>query len=216
MSRIPTITEQELYNLKPARLDEDFLVRLTACTEGRHSDLSEHEVAFEMQLRTIHPKAIPSALHASLLDALDGSPFAVDDKIVLFNKPKSGSAAVSRPKTAFRFNLAAAAAVAMLGSIAALMMPDGTDTYIGAKLGDSPMPISAPAVPTPAHISPAGFGTKPSDTRDEGVIWRGKNQPHRVLRLTFMDQVTIQDPQGNPLIKKQPRVEYLIIPEKVD
>jgi hypothetical protein len=65
-------------------------------------------------------------------------------------------------------------------------------------------------------VAPAGFQRNLSETRDEGVVWRGKNQPHRVLRLTYMDKVTVMDADGNPVIKEQPRVEYVIIPEKID
>jgi hypothetical protein len=65
-------------------------------------------------------------------------------------------------------------------------------------------------------VAPAGFQRNLSETRDEGVVWRGKNQPHRVLRLTYMDKVTVTGADGNPVIKEQPRVEYVIIPEKID
>jgi hypothetical protein len=48
------------------------------------------------------------------------------------------------------------------------------------------------------------------------VIWSGKNEPHRVLRRIHMDQVLTKDASGNPVTEYRPRVEYLIIPEKID
>lgn len=216
MSRIPTITEQELSNLQPSGLDEDFLARLTACAEGTQLDLSEDEIALESRLRALRPRKIPSALQTSLLDALGDTPFAVDDKIVLFNKPSSGTVRADSKRSSFRFNLGAAAAVALLGSIAAFMVPKETHNDQKTVTGEEPKSFAAPLTITPAQVAPASFTRNPSETRDEGVIWRGKNQPHRVLRLTYMDQVMTKDAAGNPISTQRPRVEYVIIPEKID
>jgi len=216
MSSIPTNTEQELSNLNPAGLEEDFLARLTACADGTHANLSDDEVAFEIRLLTLRPRAIPSALQNSLLFKLGDTPFAVDEKIVLFSMPSRGTGATGNKKSAYRFNVAAAAAVALLGSFAALMVPAETGKELSAQAGDGRESPSAPIIPVPSLVAPAGFNRNISETRDEGVIWRGKNQPHRVLRLTYTDQVTAKDAAGNPVVKAQPRVEYVIIPEKID
>jgi hypothetical protein len=96
------------------------------------------------------------------------------------------------------------------------MVPAGTASDRRAEAAGSTAPVIAPAVTVPSQIAPAGFHAGPSETRDEGVIWRGKNQPHRVLRLTYMDQVLSKDASGNPVSEQRPRVEYLIIPEKID
>jgi hypothetical protein len=217
MSRIPTITELELGNLHPTGLDEDFLARLTACADGTDVNLSEDEAAFETRLRALRPRTVPAALQTSLLHALGDAPFAVDGKIVLFNKPSSATVAAETKRSAFRFNVAAAAAVALLGSLAAFMVPAGTGKDGVAETAGAPVPVIAPAaVAAPPNIAPAGFSASPSETRDEGVIWRGKNQPHRVLRHTYMDEVLTMDSDGNPVTERRPRVEYEIIPEKID
>ncbi len=216
MSRIPTITEQELSNLNPAGLDEDFLARLTACAEGSHESLSDDEAAFEARLRALRPSPISGALQASLLDSLGDAPFAVDEKIVLFNKSSSATVAVGGKKSAFRFNVAAAAAVALLGSLAAFMIPAETKKVQSADTKDTPESFSAPFTAAPSLVAPASFNGTPSETRDEGVIWRGKNQPHRVLRMTYMDKVFVLDAVGNPVSVERPRFEYVIIPEKID
>lgn len=216
MSRIPTITERELSNLNPAGLDEDFLSRLTACAEGTHAHLSDGEAALETRLRALRPGAIPNALRSSLLDALGDTPFAVDDKILLFNKPSNGASATGQKKSSLRFNIAAAAAVALLGSLAALMVPAETKHSQTAVTGDKSEALPPPFTTAPSMIAPASFNRNPSETRDEGVIWRGKNQPHRVLRMTYMEKVTVLDAAGNPAIVERPRFEYLIVPEKID
>jgi hypothetical protein len=61
MPRIPSIFEQELRNASPAVPDEAFLARLTACAEGRHTELSEEEMEFGELLRATKPRDIPGA-----------------------------------------------------------------------------------------------------------------------------------------------------------
>ncbi len=216
MSRIPTIIEQELSNLQPNGLDEDFLARLTACAEGTQLDLSEEEVAFESRLRAIRPRKVPTSLQNALLDTLSDTPFAVDEKIVLFNKPSSATAASGKKSSAFHLNIAAAAAFALLGSIAALMVPAKNQNDQKTAINNSAESFPPPLRPSPELVAPAFFNSNPSETQDEGVIWQGKNQPHRVLRRTYMDQVLTKDAAGNPVTELRPRVEYVIIPEKID
>lgn len=213
MSRIPTITEQELSHLQPTGLDEDFLARLTACAEGSDVKLSEDEIAFEVSLRALRPRAIPGSLQNSLITALGDTPFAVNEKILLFHKSSAAAVIPSKKRKTFRFNVAAAAAVALLGSLAALMVPAGNPNSQIVEEGDMPGLAPAPITSAPSQIAPASFG---SQTRDEGVIWRDKTQPHRVIRRVFMEQVMTQDANGRPVTEQLPRLEYMIIPEKID
>ncbi|MFM2199482.1 MAG: hypothetical protein RLZZ505_2914 [Verrucomicrobiota bacterium] len=216
MSKMPTIIEQELNNLQPTGIEEDFLARLTACAEGSDLNLSEDEAAFETRLRTLRPRRIPNSLQNSLLDALGDTPFAMDEKIVLFNKPSSGAVVTAKKRSMFRLNIAAAAGVALLGSLAALLVPAKTHSAQKTATVEPVPSYSAPIGPSPSAIAPASFDRELSGTRDEGVIWRGKNEPHRVLRLTYMDQATVTGADGKPRTTMRPRVEYVIIPEKID
>jgi hypothetical protein len=216
MSRIPSITEQELRSLKLPGLDEAFLSRLTSCAEGTATELSPHELDFEALLRASKPRPIPSGLAAKLQLIIDDTPFAVDDKIVLFHKGGSRDKPARQTggrSNIIRFNVAAAAAVAAMGAIAALMLP--VDTPATGQTASTP----SPAQPVPAassNFAPASFDRNLSETHDEGVIWRGRNQPHRVLRLTYTDRVTLTNELGESVQVEQPRVEYVIIPEKID
>jgi hypothetical protein len=219
MPKIPSITEQELQNLAPSGLDEDFLSRLTACAEGTAESLSDDELDFENHLRSIQPRKIPAGFQSKLMEAVGDAPFPVDGTIVLFNKAAAATDS-GKPRRFLRFNIAAAAAVALLGSIAAFMVPGEPAGNLGADAGSPKDPIVAPAIipnsPEASNFAPASFNRNLSETRDEGVIWRGKNQPHRVLRLTYMDQVTVKGADGKSVLVEQPRVEYVIIPEKID
>jgi hypothetical protein len=212
MPEIPTIFEQELRNQAPARLDGALLDRLTSCAEGSLTELSDggaDDAEFAALLGAVKPRAIPAALQSSLFAALEGIPFAVDEKIVLFHgQAKAGRA---EPRSFRSFNIAAAAAVAIFGAAAAFMLPYGDNT----ATADRGIPPANSTVAS-AHFAPAGYGRNLHETRDEGVIWRGKNQPQRVLRLTYMEKVTMENEDGESIQVERPHYEYVIIPEKID
>ena len=209
MPEIPNIFEQELRNQSPARLDAEFLDRLTACAEGTFTELADADAGFESLLGAVKPRPLPAAFQTSLSAALDGIPFAVDEKIVLFHG--SAKAAPRKSHGFRRFNIAAAAAVALLGATAAFMVPQGART----ETAESTPPPSGTV--DSANFAPAVFGRNNlSETRDEGVIWRGKNQPYRVKRLTYMENVTTKNADGETIQVLRPRHEYIVIPEKID
>jgi hypothetical protein len=210
MPKIPNIFEEELRSHTPARLDGDLLARLTASAEGTQTDLSNDDVEFEAFLGAVKPRAIPTALKDSLLSSIGDTPFAVDEKIVLFHK--STKATSTRRGSFLRYNVAAAAAVALLGTIAALMVPhpDGGKDKMAA--GESP--IENPAA-TGVAIE-TNFTRDSYKTRDEGVFWRSKNQPNRHIRLEFTDKVTMKNRKGEVFQFERPRYEDVIIPEKID
>ncbi len=215
MPKTPSFPEQELRTLAPSQLDDSFLARLTACAEGRATALSPGELDFESRLRSLKPRALPSTLEATLQKAIHDTPFAVDDKIVLFHKTasqKEAAAPPSKRSNIFRFNFAAAAAVAVMGAAAALMLPGAAPR--AGQTASADIPGTNPAVS--ASFAPASYNRNLSETHDEGVIWQGRNQPHRVLRLTYTDQVTLKNQKGETVQVEQPQVEYVIIPEKID
>jgi hypothetical protein len=213
MSKIPTIAEQQLANLQPGKLDEDFMSRLLASTEGSLTELTAEELQFENQLRAFCPRKFSASVDASLVKILNDTPFHVDEKIVLFHRSTSQ---VGRSATPFRrLNIAAAAAVALLGALTAWITP-GQDNETANM--PSSGPLNKPAITSPATnaFAPAGFNRNLSDTHDEGVIWNGANRPHRVLRFTYMDRVTLKNEKGELIQVEQPREEYVILPEKID
>jgi hypothetical protein len=213
MSKIPTIAEQQLANLQPNKLDEDFMSRLLAATDGSLFELSDAEQRFENSLRKFSPRKLSSSQDRALLDILNPTPFHVDDKIVLFHKSVSRAGETSSKIR--RFHIAAAAAVALLGSLAAWMTPTQSNDKAGSA---SNHPFHSPTTPAANSNSfvPATFNRNLRDTRDEGVIWNQSNRPHRVMRFTYMDRVTLKNEKGESIQVEQPREEYVIIPEKVD
>ena len=221
MPRIPSSEEQALGKLTPAALDEGFLARLTACTDGSATELSAEEMDFEASLRSITPRNVPSALSASLLETLSVAPFAVDEKIVLFNGESKAKAKSGRSNI-FRFNIAAAAAVALLGSLAAFMVPQ-KDAISSLTVANDSSRASLDEVAVPyvhpsenQNIAAASFDTSLRETRDEGVRWSSAFQPQRIMRFTYTDEVTVLNDSGEEVQVKRPRIEYVIVPERVD
>ncbi|MFN5737169.1 MAG: hypothetical protein ACK47H_01125, partial [Akkermansiaceae bacterium] len=131
------------------------------------------------------PPKLSSSFDSALLDILNNTPFHVDEKIVLFHK--STSQTKNTCSKLRRFNLAAAAAVALLGSLAAWITPgqnNETITYNPERFIQEPSTVTTP---TPSTFAPASFNHSLSETRDEGVIWNQANHPHRVLRFTYIE-----------------------------
>lgn len=214
MSKIPTIAEQKLADLQPNKLDEDFMSRLLASANGSLTELTPAELQFENSLRKFSPPKLSSSFDSALLDILNDTPFHIDEKIVLFHK--SAAQTKENPSRFRRFNLAAAAAVALLGSLAAWITPNQdkqTVVYLPERAAQQPSAIT-PTAPSP--FAPAGFNRNLSDTHDEGVIWNPSNRPHRVMRFTYMENVTLKNENGELIQVERPRVEYVIIPEKID
>lgn len=214
MSKIPTIAEQKLADLQPNKLDEDFMARLLASADGSLTELTAAELQFEASLRKFSPPKLSSSFDSSLLEILNDTPFHVDEKIVLFHKATTQNKESSSKLR--RFNIAAAAAVALLGSLAAFITPTPKDETVS---GTNERPIQQPSqllATTPSSFAPASFNRNLSDTRDEGVIWNPSNHPHRVLRFTYMERVTLKNEKGELIQVEQPREEYVIIPEKID
>ncbi|QTN34274.1 hypothetical protein HZ994_18755 [Akkermansiaceae bacterium] len=218
MPDIPDIFVEELRSKAPALPDAAFLDRLTACAEGTGLELSSEDAAFGLALAAVKPRPLPAAFHASLLSAVGETPFAVDEKIVLFHK--QSKAGLEKVRRFPRLNVAAAAAVALLGALTAFMIPWGGAGKATAGNGKpavgKTIPNASPNTHPDPNFVPAGYGRNLSETRDEGVIWRGKNQPHRVWRLTFTDMVTLKNEKGETYQVEKPRHEYVIIPEKID
>jgi hypothetical protein len=210
-SDIPSIDDLEiearLLRLLPAGPDADLLERLTAAAEGTATDLTDVEQADEAAFRHFRPAPLSGDFAARLQAVVAGAAFPLDEKIVLFPK---GAPAVKRSGSFPR--IAVAAAVAMMGAAAALLLPGG-----GGK-GDVPPNVArdVPVASAPSEFVPANFNRGFSDARDQGVLWNGVDQPHRVVRIEYLDRATFVNGEGKTLELEQPKVEYILIPEEID
>jgi len=199
--------EDALSALRPAPVDAELLARLEAAMNGS-LDLPTIEGArVEAKLREAKPAALPAGLMASLERSVASTPFPLDDTIVLFTQRTKARGFNRRYRP-----VAAAAAVACLGALAALFMPVG-------KTGRTP----SVAETRPAEIAPvsrvgyvpASFGRGVQDASDEGVVWKD-GRPHRMVKVVYKELGSFTNAEGKKVDVEQPRVEYILVPEKVD
>jgi len=208
MSSDSTSLESELQGLRAAPLDEALLARLEACADGSWTALDPVELEFEQRLRGMAPARMPESLMRSLESSVAGVPFTKDPpKIVRFPDRDV------QPQRAPRSWWSAAAAVALLGGLAGMLVPAAKPGKEAVAASGSATSIrSAPAAP----LIPAGFNRGLKEASDEGVIWQSSQRPHRVLKVVYQDRVTLKDASGKTYQVEQPRVEYILVPAKTD
>lgn len=209
MSSDPSSIEADLRNLRATALDEAFLERLEACAADTWTQLTPAEIALENRLRAIAPAPLSPALMASLESVVSVVSFPSAENIVRFPAPSSVT-----PHSNRRW-WAAAAAVAVIGAMSALMMP------VDRGSSHAPVanhPVSGVSHPSPASdaLVPAGFNRDLREARDEGIIWQSNNEAHRVLKVVYMERVTLKAPNGRVYEVERPRVEYIHMPEQSD
>lgn len=201
--------EAQLRDLHAVALDESFLDRLEAAAEGKWTSLSPQEISFEHQLRKFSPARLEPAFMAELEKIVGGVPLHSDEKIVRFPTKQ-----MPQPVRRQRPMWSAAAAVALIGAATALMMPPSKAP------ASKPSAVAAASKPVAGYNSqnfvPASFNRDLSEVHDEGVIWKSNKQPHSVVRVIYKDQVTLKDANGRTVQVIQPRVEYMLVPAKVD
>ncbi len=200
MNRDDAMFEEVLCGQRPSRLESDVFARLHAALDEACAPVEAPNPDVEAWLDDRRPSRLPQ----ELMDRLGGLVAPAPQVI-----PMPGPVRVH----AFR-RYAVAAAVAMIGAAAALLAPIGgerQESSIVAAESDAPtMSLSAAR-----EFVPAAYARSLSEARDEGIVWRN-NAPHRVLRIVYSDTITLTNEAGEVVEMEQPRVEYIVVPEKID
>ena len=198
--------EAELRDLQAAAFDDAFLTRLEAAAEGTLIMLSPQEVHFEKILRQNRPAHLTPEFMADLERIVSKTAFAINDKIVAF--PTS----FTKPQARRQGSMwAAAAAVALIGAATALLLPRAEN------LERRPTRVASNIIqPVAGNFIPASYNRNLQEVHDEGVIWKSKNQPQSLIRVVYIDHVILKDAQGRTFQFDQPRVKYMLVPEKTD
>ena len=203
--------EDVLKAIRPAAPAPACMDRLLAAVEGSLQQRDPALRGVEDSLGAIAPASLPAPLAASLLATVSRIPFPVDEKVVLFpGAAKTGEATRSR-----RPWFAAAAAVAVAGAFSALMVDppagrSGAGQTVSAADGSA-----APRV-APKGFVPASVGTGVEQASDEGVMWTQDGKAMRMVRVIYSDKVKYLNERGEVIEVERPRVEYLMVPEKID
>lgn len=204
--------QADLRGLQPPVLDPAFLDRLEMAVHGELDQLGPELKATEQLLAAQQPAGVPEEFAGQLVAVARKTPFPVGKKVVLF--PGESSA---KPKSRSRFSwMASAACVALAGALAAFFVnPAATRPVVASVPSEAGSAVPSKAVERGAFV-PASFNSGVSDTSDLGVMWAERSRPLRVVKVTYRDQVKLLNEQGEEVVVEVPRVEFLVVPEKVD
>lgn len=189
--------ENALRDLAPARPEARLLGRLHAALEEASAPVDSVDAATEAMLAAHRPARLPDSFMQHLFDVTAPKVAATPspDRIIPFRR------------------YAAAAAIALIGAAAALLAPLGGERSAVTADAEAPAPV-IPRSPVREFV-PAGYARGLSEARDEGVVWKD-NAPHRVLRIVYTDTIRLRNEAGEIVEVEQPRVEYIVVPKKID
>lgn len=208
MSSDFTSLENELRNLRATDPDPELADRLDRCTEGSWARLSPAETRLEESLRKTRPAPLSNDLRGRLESVVAKVPFPAEGNVTRF------------PARRRSFPWSAAAAVAICGALAALLVPLHDD-------GAGRPGTTAEAVPQPSagrsseaavadQVIPADFSRNLNEARVEGVVWGNPEQPHRLLRMEYSDNIRFKDSEGRVYQIEKPGVGYMLVPAETD
>jgi hypothetical protein len=222
MSQDLTSLENDLRKLRPALLDQAMIERLEGCAAGNWDRTRPLELQVEHTLRNNAPAPLDEMMIARILSEVTSVPFPQQEPKILPFPASATAPAASRPARQSSRWLASAAAVAIMGALAAMMVPQPTGNGSNLATRDTPRSsesrptAQASARPSSFPLVPAGLNRSLREASDEGVVLNNQHLPHRILKFVYNEQVTYKDNQGRTYQVEQPRVEYFIVPAKTD
>jgi hypothetical protein len=209
--------EARLAAMTPSAPDAALMDCLELAATGDPLHSTPIEAALEQRMRAFRPAPVSDRIAAAFLAAVGDMEFPVDTNLIPFPVKAASGAGESRYSRKRMF--AAAAAVALLGGLSALLIPVHDKPVAVAKNANPPAARTVsppPAAQIPQEVRqgvvPANFGHGVADVREHGRVWDQSGRPCRVVRVVYMDQVTTDNGER----VEQPRVEYLLVPEKMD
>lgn len=178
----------------------------------------------ERELAALAPSRVPARLLERIEAGIAALPDPAAAKVVPFPAPNRPAAPVAARRPAW---LAAAAAVALVGAVAAFLAPPQRQTATAARQAPAFVPAPVPALertassaPERKSAAPGGFVPTDSragvrDVRDEGLLWTPDHQPLRRVRVEYYQRFTLVNGRGERLEVERPRVEYFLLPLKM-
>jgi hypothetical protein len=196
--------EDLLRSMQPRSLSDGLKNRIDIAVHHAHTQDPLHQA-----ISSTRPSPLPADLARRLEESLSRIPHPDTRKVVHFPALREQPAHPAWRK------LAAVAAVALLGSASAFLIPNKPP---GAPIAQTPPPARSAAVPTfnAESLVPAGYRRGLSEAKDEGIVWQPQYGPHRRLKLVYRELVTLRDASGRVYQVERPRVEYVLVPAKVD
>lgn len=197
MNREDEMLEDAIREFVPMRMDDRLSRRLLMALDEASVSVTATDAIFESRLGVHRPAVMPDNFI---------------ERVEVATAPKVVAMATTGRVVSIR-GYAAAAAVALFGAAAAFLAPISDERHVSAADSQS----SGRQVPLSEvrEFVPAGYARGLSEARDEGVVWKD-NAPHRVLRIVYRDTITLRNEAGEVVEVEQPRVEYILVPKKID
>lgn len=163
---------------------------------------------FEEELERLSPAGMPDGMIARMEAAMEGWQTREEptQKVVPF-PGWNASKGIGRKGNFW----AAAAAVALLGAAAALLVPNrGADRLAETNSPAAPDVMVGSFAPVNAHRNII-------NASDEGVVLTNNARPHRAVRLEVVDRIEFRNAAGQKLrVEASPRVRIVLIPVRTD
>lgn len=211
--------ESRLAGMCPSAPDAALLdcVELAAASDLLH--LTPIEAALERRLHAFRPAQVPNRVAVVFLATVGDMEFPKERNLIPF--PGKAAPLTNQCRHPRKRMYAAAAAVALLGGLSALLIPIHGNTNAFAKNNNPPRTPNPPVTSqitqgTRQGFVPASFGRGVADVKENGVVWDKAGRPCRVVRVIYMDYATMVNYKGERVKTVQPRIEYLLVPEKMD
>lgn len=206
MSLSTTILETQLRALAPSPLGEALVTRLETGIHDAETQFADLESPALAKVSRHSAAPLPDQLSASLMHLLQDVPFPADHNVLLFTK---AAPTVTRRKSRSGW-LAAVASVALLGAMLALFW---------SPVPTPPQPISQRSPLSTIQSDqfvPTAMGRRIQEARQDGLLGANSEHPHRVLRVVYVDQISMQNADGETVRVDKPRVEYILVPAPLD
>ena len=200
--------------MRPAELDPVLYSLLEDAMEGNVESPNATCADQERHLASVAPAPLPPALAASLAELLSECDFPEEEKVVQF-PAKANTPVASKRRNHWMGT--AAAVVAVAGALFGLLVtPDeGADDSQHAPVAQSTTGVSKDTL-DPAAFMPAAFDSTVRDTKNLGLMWDRNDSPMRVIKVIYMDTGNYINENGEEVVVKVPRVEYMLLPEDLD
>ncbi|MBK1853920.1 hypothetical protein JO972_03035 [Verrucomicrobiaceae bacterium 5K15] len=238
--------EAQLAALVPCSLSVETTLRVEDAMHAAIEEKHDEELqSLESHLGQLAPAGMSADLVTRMAEAMDRwhEYVPLEEKLVPFgdhDEPLSEPAAETivpmRRKSSSYGMYAAAAAVALLGAAAALVMPHMNQPAANAVIADAgsaadlaPTPKASPVIdsgnlhsvdvstaPREAWVEPGSLSHDITNTIDAGVMITRDNVPHRSIRIEYVDRVKLIDEDGREIQIDRPGVQYMLIPVKTN
>ena len=172
---------------------------------------------FERELAAMQPSRVSARLLERIAAGVAALPDPASAKVVPF---PGGARPIVRHTSGARW-LAVAAAVALLGAVAAILTPGlrhPSPVAQNPRDNAAGMPAAGQGTTAAARrgFVPTGSHAGVREVRDEGLLWPNKGeQPLRRVRVVYFERITLVNEHGEKIEVERPRVEYILLPEKI-